>query len=76
MLIAPIPGNVTGCIEGFLYGHILVTLHSTVNLTTGSWVAFMPARLLGLPPAEKTVASSVIRNPYQRKKFKCRKQNT
>jgi len=60
VIMAPIPGEVTGFIGGYLYGPIMGTLYSTIGLTVGSWLAFLLARLLGLPFVEKVVNPRII----------------
>lgn len=60
VIIAPIPGEVTGLIGGYLYGPVLGTLYSTLGLGIGSWLAFLLARTLGLPFVEKVVKRSII----------------
>jgi uncharacterized membrane protein YdjX (TVP38/TMEM64 family) len=60
VMIAPLPGEVTGIIGGFLYGPVMGTLYSTIGLTIGSWLAFILARLLGLPFVEKVVTPKIL----------------
>ena len=60
VILAPIPGEVTGLIGGYLFGPVLGTLYSTVGLGVGSWLAFLLARTLGLPFVEKVVKRSII----------------
>lgn len=60
VVIAPIPGDVTGFIGGYLYGSALGTAYSTVGLTLGSWLAFYFARAYGLPLVEKITRPEVI----------------
>lgn len=60
VIAAPIPGEATGIIGGYLYGPVLGTLYSTIGLTIGSWLAFVLARFLGLPLVEKVVTPSII----------------
>ena len=47
VIIAPIPGEVTGILGGFLFGEWLGLLYSTVGLTLGSVAAFAVGRWLG-----------------------------
>jgi uncharacterized membrane protein YdjX (TVP38/TMEM64 family) len=47
VLFAPIPGELTGFIGGFLFGTGAGFIYSTIGLTLGSWVAFLIARRLG-----------------------------
>lgn len=60
VLIAPIPGEITGFIGGYLYGPVLGTLYSTLGLAIGSWFAFLLARWFGLPFVEKIVSPKII----------------
>ncbi len=61
VMVAPIPGEVTGFAGGLLFGPVWGVLYSTIGLTIGSWLAFMLARLLGRPLVEKLVSSEVLR---------------
>ena len=47
VIIAPIPGDVTGLLGGFVFGQWLGFLYSTIGLTIGSLVAFWVGRRLG-----------------------------
>lgn len=47
VVIAPIPGEVTGLLGGFLFGEWLGFIYSTVGLTLGSLAAFGVGRWLG-----------------------------
>jgi uncharacterized membrane protein YdjX (TVP38/TMEM64 family) len=60
VIAAPIPGEATGLIGGYLYGPVLGTIYSTIGLTVGSWIAFMLARIFGMPLVEKVVKPEVI----------------
>ncbi|MCX5816522.1 MAG: TVP38/TMEM64 family protein, partial [Proteobacteria bacterium] len=61
VIFAPIPGEATGLIGGYLYGPLLGTIYSTIGLTIGSWIAFLLARVFGLPFVEKTVKPEIIK---------------
>jgi uncharacterized membrane protein YdjX (TVP38/TMEM64 family) len=61
VIIAPIPGDATGFIGGYLFGPVLGTIYSTIGLTAGSWLAFYLGRLYGLPVAERFVRPEVIK---------------
>jgi uncharacterized membrane protein YdjX (TVP38/TMEM64 family) len=63
VLVAPIPGEVTGFIGGYVYGIFPGTLYSTIGLTIGSWLAFTLSRTLGLPFVERVVSPKII-NQY------------
>jgi uncharacterized membrane protein YdjX (TVP38/TMEM64 family) len=47
VMIAPIPGEVSGFIGGYLFGAWKGFLYSSVGLTIGSWLNFIVARVLG-----------------------------
>jgi uncharacterized membrane protein YdjX (TVP38/TMEM64 family) len=47
VIIAPIPGEATGFLGGYLFGEWVGLLYSTIGLTIGSLVAFGVGRLLG-----------------------------
>ena len=61
VIVAPIPGEVTGFIGGYLYGPLWGTIYSTIGLTIGSWLAFLLARLFGLPFVEKAISQEHIK---------------
>ncbi|SPF47720.1 conserved membrane hypothetical protein [Syntrophobacter sp. SbD1] len=61
VIIAPIPGEVTGILGGYLYGLINGTVLSTIGLTIGSYVAFLLARVFGKPLAEKIVPPAIMK---------------
>jgi len=60
VLVAPIPGELTGFIGGYLYGITLGTVYSTIGLSIGSWIAFALSRTFGLPFVEKFVSQNII----------------
>ncbi|MEI7589930.1 MAG: TVP38/TMEM64 family protein [Deltaproteobacteria bacterium] len=60
VLIAPIPGEVTGIVGGYLYGPLMGTLYSTVGLTIGSILAFVVARIFGEPFVSKLIKRETI----------------
>jgi uncharacterized membrane protein YdjX (TVP38/TMEM64 family) len=60
VVAAPIPGEATGLIGGYLFGPVLGTIYSTIGLTAGSWIAFMLARIFGMPLVEKVVKPGII----------------
>jgi uncharacterized membrane protein YdjX (TVP38/TMEM64 family) len=60
VIVAPIPGEVTGILGGFLYGMVPGLILSTVGLTIGSYVAFLLSRVFGRPLAERIVPRSVM----------------
>lgn len=60
VVAAPIPGEVTGFIGGYLYGPVLGVLLSTIGLTLGSWGAFALSRLFGRPFVERFVKKETL----------------
>jgi len=61
VVLAPIPGEVTGLIGGFLFGPVLGVVLSTIGLVVGSLLAFLISRFFGRPFVEKFIDQSVIR---------------
>ena len=55
VLIAPIPGEVTGLLGGFVFGLWLGFVYSTVGLTAGSLFAFWVGRQIGAPLVRRLV---------------------
>ena len=49
VIMAPIPGELTGVAGGFIFGAWKGTVFSTIGLTAGSMVAFAAARIVGQP---------------------------
>jgi uncharacterized membrane protein YdjX (TVP38/TMEM64 family) len=47
VLFAPVPGEATGFIGGYLFGTMKGFIYSTVGLTLGSWLNFAIGRFLG-----------------------------
>jgi uncharacterized membrane protein YdjX (TVP38/TMEM64 family) len=60
VIAAPIPGEVTGFIGGFLYGKSLGIVLSTIGLTSGSMAAFSISRILGRPFVERFVKKETM----------------
>jgi uncharacterized membrane protein YdjX (TVP38/TMEM64 family) len=60
VVAAPVPGEVTGFIGGFLYGKGLGLFLSTIGLTLGSWLAFMVSRTFGRPFIDKVVKKETL----------------
>ncbi len=61
VVAAPIPGEATGLVGGYLFGTGAGVVYSTIGLTIGSWSAFMIARLLGRHVVERLVSAKVMR---------------
>ena len=60
VVAAPIPGEVTGFIGGYVYGPVLGIFLSTIGLTLGSWGAFALSRLFGRPFVERFVKKETL----------------
>lgn len=57
VIFAPIPGEATGVIGGFLFGALKGCLYSTIALTVGSWINFSIGRFFGKRWVRKIVPS-------------------
>src|SRR2546425_326073 len=57
IIIAPIPGEVTGLLGGFIFRQWLGFFYSTLGLTAGSFFAFWVGRRLGAPYVRRLVSS-------------------
>ncbi|MFZ2446678.1 MAG: VTT domain-containing protein [Syntrophobacteraceae bacterium] len=60
VVAAPIPGDVTGFLGGYLYGPWLGILYSTIGLTVGSYAAFALSRAFGKPFVKKFVPAASL----------------
>jgi uncharacterized membrane protein YdjX (TVP38/TMEM64 family) len=60
VVFAPIPGEATGFIGGFLFGVPLGMLYSTIGLTLGSMLAFGLGRLLEHKFVERVVSRGTL----------------
>jgi uncharacterized membrane protein YdjX (TVP38/TMEM64 family) len=60
VVAAPIPGEVTGLLGGYLYGTFGGIILSTAGLTLGSVVAFILGRVFGKPFVERVVDPVVL----------------
>lgn len=60
VVAAPIPGEATGLLGGYLYGPYLGTILSTIGLTIGSYIAFTLGRIFGRPFVERVVDKTVL----------------
>lgn len=55
VLIAPIPGEITGIVGGYIFGPWLGFLYSTIALTAGSFINFIAARYAGRDAIRKLI---------------------
>ncbi len=60
VLLAPIPGEFTGFIGGYLFGIVPGLIFSTIGLSLGSIFAFWIARRLGLPFVSRFVGRETM----------------
>lgn len=60
VVLAPIPGEFTGAVGGFIFGALPNVLYSSVGLTLGSTVAFLAARIIGLPLVKLVVGANSL----------------
>lgn len=60
VVFAPIPGELTGAVGGFLFGTMSNIIYSTIGLTVGSILAFLGARLLGMPFVNLFVSQATL----------------
>ncbi len=61
VIIAPIPGDVTGLLGGYLFGQWIGLFYSTIGLTLGSVAAFGVGRWFGARYVQKLVSPEVWR---------------
>ena len=61
VVFAPIPGEATGFMGGYIYGILLGTVYSTIGLSVGSWAAFILSKTLGMPFVEKFIKADTIK---------------
>ncbi len=60
VVAAPIPGEATGVLGGYLYGPVVGVALSTVGLTFGSLLAFSISRFFGRPLTERFVDAKTM----------------
>jgi len=61
VVVAPIPGELTGILGGYLFGEWIGLLYSTVGLTVGSMAAFAVGRWLGAHYVQRLVSPEIWR---------------
>jgi len=67
VLLAPIPGEFTGFVGGYLFGIVPGLIYSTVGLSLGSLFAFLIARRLGMPFVRRFMGRSSWGNSSTRR---------
>lgn len=60
VVAAPIPGEVTGLLGGYLYGTVGGAILSTIGLTLGSVIAFVLGRIFGKPFVDRVVDPAIL----------------
>jgi len=60
VVVAPVPGEFTGAVGGFIFGVVPSVLYSTVGLGVGSVLAFLAARVIGLPLVRLAVSECMM----------------
>jgi len=70
VILAPIPGEATGFVGGFLFGAYAGCFYSTIALGIGSWLNFLIGRYLG----KRWVRRMVPREKLERYDFMIRHQ--
>lgn len=60
VVVAPVPGEFTGAVGGFLFGTFPTLAYSTLGLTLGSMAAFLASRLVGLPLVKLVVTEATL----------------
>ena len=60
VVAAPIPGEATGVLGGYLYGPAVGVVLSTIGLTLGSYIAFTLSRYFGRPLTDKFVDAKTM----------------
>jgi uncharacterized membrane protein YdjX (TVP38/TMEM64 family) len=61
VVIAILPGEVTGFVGGIFFGPLWGIVFSTIGLALGSWIAFNLARLVGRPLIDIIARQETIR---------------
>jgi uncharacterized membrane protein YdjX (TVP38/TMEM64 family) len=62
VIFAPVPGEATGFIGGYLFGTLPGFIYSSIGLTIGSWLNFMIGRFLG----ERYVRKRIPAHQFQK----------
>ncbi len=61
VILAPIPGEATGFIGGYLFGAFKGCVYSTIALTFGSWLNFCIGRFLGKRWVRRVIPSGKLK---------------
>lgn len=60
VVAAPIPGEASGLLGGYLYGPFVGVILSTIGLTIGSYIAFALSRYFGRPLTDRFVDKATM----------------
>jgi len=60
VIVAPIPGQVTAVVGGYLFGPVAGTAYSMVGVTVGSVIAFLIAQRYGRPVVERMIDGALL----------------
>ena len=60
VIVAPVPGQVTALVGGYLFGPVAGTAYSMVGVTVGSAIAFLVAQRYGRPVVERMIDESLL----------------
>ena len=58
VIFAPVPGEATGFIGGYLFGVLEGFLYSSLALAIGSWINFSIGRFLGVRYVRKMIPAA------------------
>ena len=64
VVLARVPGELTGAVGGFIFGGLPTILYSTIGLTIGSIIAFLGARIIGQPLVKLVVNQKTMDRFY------------
>ncbi|MFH2044357.1 MAG: VTT domain-containing protein [Pseudomonadota bacterium] len=60
VIFAPVPGEATGFIGGYLFGALQGFIYSSIGLAVGSWINFLIGRFLGKRVIRKIIPSNYL----------------
>lgn len=60
VIMAPVPGEFTGTVGGFIFGGVPTIFYSSLGLTIGSLINFLIARIIGLPFVKLVVSHEAL----------------
>ena len=60
LIAGAVPGEISEFVGGYIYGTVLGTIYSAIGLCIGSWLAFILARVYGLPFVTRIVRPSIM----------------